>query len=81
MTFITNLRYPSMFRRRAPPGNSLYGKITPDIISLIGLLLIVVGGVVLLYEEGEKNYERPDLIKAAIVGIIAGVILLSIGLA
>ena len=52
-----------------------------SIFSVIGLLLIVVGGVVLLYEEGEKNYNRPDLIKAAIIGIIAGVILLSIGLA
>ena len=30
VTFITNLSYPSMFRRRAPPGNSLYGKISPD---------------------------------------------------
>ena len=51
-----------------------------SMLSVIGLLLIVVGGVVLLYEEGEKNYKRPDLIKAAIIGIIAGVILLSIGL-
>ncbi|MBQ0142269.1 MAG: hypothetical protein KBT06_05640, partial [Prevotellaceae bacterium] len=30
VTFITNLRFPSMFRRMAPSGNSLYGKISPD---------------------------------------------------
>lgn len=51
------------------------------IISVIGLLLIIVGAVVLFYEEGQNDYKNPNLIKVTVIGIILGAILLGIGLA
>lgn len=52
-----------------------------SIVSIIGLVLVVVGLVVLAYEELELNYKNPKRVKYAVYGVIIGAVLMGIGAA
>lgn len=48
-------------------------------LTVIGIVLIVIGLVVLWYEEVEHDYKNPERIKYAIYAVIIGAVLSGIG--